>query len=273
MSVLLLCPANLEAYLRDLPVAAAVLPRLQMLLLGDETNLDEVVDLVRFDPSLATRVMHAAGSAYYGRACDVSSLGEAIALLGLREAYRVTAAFAMSRFLNTSLRIYGMGPAEYWRRSLACALVMEQQAPARGLDECVAYTAGLLHAVGMVLIDRHLRTVGDPGMLLRESPNTPLIRQEQRLIGMNHAQVAGLVLRKWNFGVGVVAPIEFQYEPARAPLPQAGMTTLLAEVRLRALEIVRNLPPPGSSRIVGIDAGVEPGSLGARILALEAWLR
>ena len=133
--------------------------------------------------------------------------------------------------------------------------------------------AGLLHAIGMVLIDRHLRAVGDPGMLLCESPITPLIRQEQRLIGMNHAQVAGLVLRKWNFGAGVVAPIEFQYEPARAPLPQAAMTTLLAEARERTLEVVRTLPPPGSFRIAGIGAGVEPGSLGARILALEAWLR
>ncbi len=271
--MLLLCPADLEAYLRDLPVAAAVLPRLQMLLLSDETNLDEVVELVRFDPSLATRVMHAAGSAYYGRARDVGSLGEAIALLGMREAYRVTAAFAMSRFLNTPLRIYGMGPAEYWRRSLACALVMEQQAPTRGLDECVAYTAGLLHAIGMVLIDRHLRAVGDPGMLLRELPSTPLVRQEQRLIGMSHAQVAGVVLRKWNFGAEVVAPIEFQYEPARAPLPQASMATLLSEARTLAQEVVRDLPPAGSGRDAAREAGVEPGSLGARILAVEAWLR
>ncbi len=273
MSSLLLCPADLEAYLRDLPVAAAVLPRLQMLLLSDETYVDEVVELVRFDPSLATRVMHAAGSAYYGRARDVSSLGEAIALLGMRESYRVTAAFAMSRFLNTPLRIYGMGPAEYWRRSLACALVMEQQAPSRGEDECVAYTAGLLHALGMVLIDRHLRTVGDPGMLLRELPASPLPRQEQRLIGMSHAQVAGLVLRKWNFGADVVVPIEFQYEPGRAPRPQAAMTTLLVEARSLAQEVVRALPPPGQSRAAALEAGFEPGSLGARILALEAWLR
>ncbi len=273
MASLLLCPADLEVYLRDLPVAAAVLPRLQMLLLSDETYIAEVVELVRFDPSLATRVMHAAGSAYYGRARDVTSLDEAIALLGLREAYRVTAAFAMSRFLNTPLRIYGMGPAEYWRRSLACALVMEHQSESRGLDECVAYTAGLLHAIGMVLIDRHLRAVGDPGMLLRELPASPLTRQEQRLIGMSHAQVAGLVLRKWNFGAEVVAPIEFQYEPARAPLPHAAMTTLLAESRALTQEVVRQLPPAGTSAAAASEAGVEPGSLGARILALEAWLR
>ncbi len=273
MSTLYLCPADLEAYLRDLPVAAAVLPRLQMLLLSDSSSIDEVVELVRFDPSLATRVMQAAGSAYYGRARDLSSLEEAIALLGLRESYRVTAAFAMSRFLNTPLRIYGMGPAEYWRRSLACALVMELLAPARGLDECVAYTAGLLHAIGMVLVDRHLRTVGDPGMLLRELPASPLMRQEQRLLGMNNAQVAGFVLRKWNFGSEVVVPIEYQNEPGRAPAAQAPMANLLAEARAVAQEVVSTLPAPGTASRLAFEAGAEPGSLGARILAVESWLR
>ena len=273
MSPLLLCPANLEAYLHDLPVAAAVLPRLQLLLLSDDTDVSEVVELVRFDPSLATRVMHAAGSAYYGRACDITSLEDAISLLGLRESYRVTAAFAMSRFLNTTLRVYGLGPAEYWRRSLACALIMEQQAPAHGLDECVAYTAGLLHALGMILVDRHLRTVGDPGMLLREMPASPLPRQETRLIGMNHAQVAAFVLRKWNFGAEIVVPIEYQFEPARAPGSPA-MPTLLSEARLLAQEVVRSMPLPGQSRVAepGV-ADCDISGYAAKITALERWLR
>lgn len=272
MSLPLLRPADLEAYLHDLPVAAAVLPRLQQLLLSDEAGVDEIVALIGFDPSLATRVMYAAASAYYGRASEVNSLDEAVALLGMREAYRVTAAFAMSRFLNTPLRIYGMGPTEYWRRSLACAFAMEFQAPSRGLDECVAYTAGLLHSIGMVLIDRHLRKEGDPGTLLRELPASPIARQEQRLIGMNHAQVAGLILRKWGFGPDVVVPIEFQFEPARAPAAQAALAALLAQSRVAALDLVRNLPPPGHASSLPEAGDAEPASIGARILALEHWL-
>ena len=274
MSLPLLRPADLDAYLLDLPVAAAVLPRLQLLLLSDDTDVAEIVEMIRFDPALATRVMHAAASAYYGRPRDLNSLEEAVALLGLREAYRVTAAFAMSRFLNMPLRIYGLGPAEYWRRSLACAFLMEQQAPAHGLDECVAYTAGLLHSLGMVLIDRHLRTVGDPGMLLRESPASPVTRQEQRLIGMNHAQVAGLVLRRWNFGPDVVAPIEFQFEPARAPVLQAAMTALLAQTRQAAAEVTRGLLPVGHTPPAAEDPSADgANAIGARILAVERWLR
>ena len=58
-----------------------------------------------------------------------------------------------------------------------------------------------------------------------------------------------------------------------APLPQASMATLLSEARTLAQEVVRDLPSAGSGRDAMNDAGLEPGSLGARILALEAWLR
>lgn len=271
MSLLLLRPADLDAYLGDLPVATVVLQRLQQLLLGEETDLASVVGLVYCEPALASQVMHAASCAYYGGGRRLDSLEEAVALLGLRETYRVTAAFAMSRFLNTALRIYGLPPAEYWRRSLACALLMEQQAPWRGLDAGVAYTAGLMHAIGMVVVDRHLRAVGDPGLMLRDLPACPVERQEQRLIGVNHAQLAGVVLRRWGFGDEVAVPAEWQNEPARARPPHEVMTALLGEARMEAWELVRTMPPP--DRGAKIALGTDPESVVGRILELERWLR
>jgi len=261
MPNLLLCPADLEAYLRDLPVAAAVLPRLQALLLRDDTYLDEVVELVRFDPALATRVIHAASTAFYGRSREVRSLEDALVRLGMRETYRITAAFALGKFLNTPLRIYGISASDYWRRSIACALVMEDQAPARWLDECAAYTVGLLHALGMVFIDRHLRAVGDHGMLLRELPASPLPRQETRLTGMTHAQITGFVLRKWDFGAEIVEPIEYQFDPGRAPA-HGEMATLLADARVTARDVVAELAT----------APAEPSPIARKIQALENWM-
>ena len=271
MSPHLLCPADLEGHLRDLPVAAAVLPRLQQLLLRDDTAVDEVVELVRFDPALATRVMQAAGSAYYGCGRQIHSLEDAVTLLGLREAYRVTAAFAMSKFLNAPLRVYGLSAADYWRRSVACAFVMEEQAQLSWLDENVAYTVGLLHSVGLLLIDRHLRMVADPGLRLQEQPASPLPRQETRLLGMNHAQVAAFVLRKWNFGPEVVEPIERQFEPPR-PGAQEAMTRLLVESRATVQAMVDSLPAPGRGTATDLTAE-PPGRLATRILALERWAR
>ena len=241
-------PSDLEAYAHEMPVATSVLPRLQALLLSPETSITDIVDIVMLDPGLAASVMQAAGSPIHGRSEPVRSLAEALHRLGAEEVYRVVAAFAMSKFLNRPLRTYGLNPADYWRRSLTCALVMVDLAPASGLDARVAYTVGLLHALGMIFIDRHLRSVGSPGLCFGRLPMSAVPRQELLLTGMNHARAAAFVLRAWNFSEEVVEPIEHQLNPAGAHNHRA-MAALLAEARDVAADLASSLPAPGANAL------------------------
>jgi HD-like signal output (HDOD) protein len=239
----LLCPAHLDNYLREMPVATAVLSRLQGLLLSDDVAIPDVLELVRLDPALAARVMTAAGSVWYGRGGKVHSLDEALARLGCREAYRIVAAFALGKHLNAPLRIYGLPPRDFWRFSLGSALVLDAITAEAGADESIGYTIGLLHLVGMVFIDRHLRTV-DPDCRLTDHPSAPLLRQEARLVGMHHAQVGGLVLEKWNFAPAIVEPVRWQYEPSHCPPEFADAAERVAAARPWVARLVAGPPPP-----------------------------
>ncbi len=240
----LLRPADLEAYAREMPIATAVLPRLQALLQAEETSISDIVDLVMIDPGLAVRVIQTAASPRFGCGLPSGSLSEALLRLGAEEVYRVTASFTLRRFLNRPLRSYCIGPTEYWRRSVACALAMVDLAPASGLDERQAYTVGLLHSMGMIFIDRHLRCVGAPH--LRFGPMAPdlLPKAEVMLTGMNHARAAAFVLRAWGFAEEIVEPIEHQLRPGGA-LRYRAMASLLAEARTVAMELAGKLPPVG----------------------------
>ncbi len=239
-----LSPALLTSYLGEMPVAPAVLPRLQSLLLSDSFETGEVLELVRIDPGLAARLIHAAGSAACARGEPVRSLDEALFRLGSHEAYRLTATVAMSQFLNTPLQVYGVDPRTFWRQSVACALAMVDLAPAAKLDDRVAYTIGLLHAMGMVFIDHHLRVTSGP--LTQVHNNRSLDQQETELTGMSQAEVAAFILRSWNVSEEVVEPIEFQFNPGRAPHHRA-MALLLGEARSLATDIIAALPEPGAS--------------------------
>lgn len=261
-----LSPALLTAYLAEMPVAPAVLPRLQSLLLSDSFETAEVLELVRVDPALAARLIHAAGSAACARGEPVRSLDEALFRLGAHEAYRLTATVAMSQFLNTPLQVYGVDPRQFWRQSVACALAMVDLAPAANLDDRVAYTAGLLHALGMVFIDHHLRVTSGP--LTQVQQPCPLDQQELALTGMSQAEVAAFILRSWNVAEEVVEPIEHQFNPGRAPRHRA-MALLLGEARTLAGEIVgilaRGAEAPRHSGNPWIDEIV------AHIRQIETW--
>lgn len=248
----LLRPSDLEAYAHEMPIAAMVLPRLQAMLFSADTSIRDIVDLVMIDPSLAARVIQAASSPVYGSGQPVDSLAEALTRLGSDEVYRITAAFALSKFLNRPLRSYNLGPNEYWRRSIACALAMVDLAPASGLDERLAYTVGLLHALGMIFIDRHLRNVGAPDLRFGPIPTTSLPKAEVMLTGMHHGRAAAFVLRTWYFSEAIVEPIEHQFNPSGA-LRHREMCSLLAEARTVATELAAKLPPPGQDLAIPLE--------------------
>ena len=263
-----LSPALLTSYLGEMPVAPAVLPRLQSLLLSDSFETNEVLELVRIDPGLAARLIHAAGSAACARGEPVRSLDEALFRLGSHEAYRLTATVAMSQFLNTPLQVYGVDPRTFWRQSVACALAMVDLAPSAQLDDRVAYTIGLLHAMGMVFIDHHLRVASGPLTQVHGHPS--LDRQETELTGMSQAEVAAFILRSWNVSEEVVEPIEHQFNPGRAPHHRA-MSLLLGEARALAADIVAGLPAPGTTTAYTPSGNLWLDDIAASIRAIETW--
>jgi HD-like signal output (HDOD) protein len=240
----LLRPADLEAYAREMPLATTVLPRLQSLLHAETASIGDIVDLVMLDPGLALRLIQATAGPRHGHRLPAVDLASALLQLGAEEIYRVTATYTLGRLLNRSLRCYGISPTEFWRRSVACALAMADLAPAGGLDTRTAYTVGLLHAVGMIFIDRHLRCVGAPQLRFGPLPPERLPRAEVMLTGMHHARAAAFVLRAWGFGEEIAEPVEHQLRPGGS-LRHRAMTSLLAEACALALELVPQLPPPG----------------------------
>ncbi len=262
-----LSPALLTSYLGEMPIAPAVLPRLQSLLISDSFESGEVLELVRIDPALAARLIHAASCAACARGESVRSLDEARFRLGAHEAYRLTATLAMSQFLNTPLQVYGLDPRTFWRQSVACALAMVDLAPAAQLDDRVAYTVGLLHSIGMVFIDHHLRVTNGP--LTQVHSNRTLAQQEIELTGLSQAEVAAFILRSWNVSEEVVEPIEFQFNPGRAPHHRA-MAMLLGEANELANEITASLPDTASApRTPTGNPWID--EIAARIREIETW--
>ena len=239
----LLRPADLEAYAREMPLANTVLPRLQSLLHAETAGVGDIVDLVLLDPGLALRLIQATAGPHRRQRLPAADLASALLQLGAEEIYCVTATYALSRLLNRSLRCYSLGPSDLWRRSVACALAMADLAPAGGLDTRTAYTVGLLHAVGMVFIDRHFRCIGAPQLRFGPMPCERLSKAEMMLTGMHHARAGAFVLRAWGFGEEIAEPVEHQLRPGGS-LRHRAMTSLLAEARAVALELVPQLPAP-----------------------------
>ncbi len=186
----------------------------------------EIVALVRLDPAIAARVLQMGNSAFFSNGTRCFTVEEAVNRVGYTQVYDMVSYAVASQVLVRPLEVYGLEADDLWKLSVACALAAEILAVRTGQDRDVAYTVGLLHSIGMVVIDewalRQQRHLVFPSMgFPRET-----IEAERALLGFTQADAGSALLQHWGFPRLMCEPVRWQYAP-RASAAQARMACLL----------------------------------------------
>jgi len=198
------------------PSAPRVLPLLKRQLVDINVDIQQIIDLVRLDPGISARVLHAANSMVFSRGVRCHPVAVAVNRIGFNPIFEIVTNGVAEQVLVQSLVSYSMEADEFWRRSVVCGMASERLASMRNEDANVAYTIGLLLGVGMVAVDqwlqRHMPTLGFFG---RGFPND-FSEGERVLMGFTSAEVGAAVLRGWEFPPEMSEPIRWQHAPQGA---------------------------------------------------------
>jgi HD-like signal output (HDOD) protein len=173
---------------RTLPAAPQVLAALGELLEDVNADLSEVASLLKRDAALTARVVRMGNSAVFGSG-RVGSLDEAVNRVGFAEIYRIVGAAATASLADRALAFYGV-EAETLRESLLFhAVASEALAQSAGLDVRTAYTAGLLRALGMMVLDRVARERLTAAEAFDPARHTGYVMWEGIAFGLSNAEV------------------------------------------------------------------------------------
>jgi len=181
------------------------------------TSAKELETVIRQDPALAASILRQANSAYYGYARRISSIQEAIVMLGFQVIEGLSISAAVAPLLKTQLVGYEIEQEGLWKHSLLTAMAAKRLCQYRKLPYGdVAFTAGLLHDIGKLIISIYVQEVGD--YLLKEVTEAKLsyVELEEKVIGFDHARVGGFLARTWNLPDDLVAPISFHQSLSNA---------------------------------------------------------
>lgn len=200
-----------------LPPAPAVLPNLLNLLRDANSDPSEIIRLISLDPSLTAQVLRLSNSVFYAMSSPSDDLTDALNRIGFREIYKLVAMVCGQQLFNQSINSLFMGKGEMWEYSLATGFVMEQMAADLGVDATLAYTTGLLHSIGKLVITSHKTMDYADVFRIVEARSISISQAERELWGVTSSEVGAALLRKWKFRDEIVNPIEYQSSPAQAP--------------------------------------------------------
>ena len=201
---------------KHLPPAPRVLPQLLVLLGKPDSDTGKIVELIMYDQSLTASLLQVCNSAYFASAMPVSDLEEAVNRLGFQQVFRIVASISGSRSLATKQKGYGMDEGELWRHSVTTAVAAQLIAEETGVEANVAFTAGLLHDIGKIILSSGLENIYAKLLEEVDTNQLSLLETEKKLLGVQHAEIGGRLLARWKFPAHLVAAVWFHHNPKGA---------------------------------------------------------
>lgn len=186
--------------------------------LGDEkSNANLLGELLGLDQALAANVLQAANSAYLGYGPSCTNLSDAVMRLGFSRIRTIVLGVAASGSLIGNLPGYRLGSGELWNHSVATAVAAQWFARAIAYPNPEdAYVAGLLHDMGKLMLDQFALADYDRLFDLVQNYGLTFYQVEQKLFGVDHAYVGGLMAVKWNFPPVLIDAIQYHHAPGQS---------------------------------------------------------
>jgi len=194
----------------------------------DNTGTEDLLAAVESDPALAARVLRRVNSSYYALRNKVADLKSAISMLGFREMRNLALTAYVSRLFQDdgSRGLYSR--SALWNHLVAVGTTARMIAKTCGnaMSE-EAYLAGLLHDMGLILLDQHLHRAFCK-VLDRVDESMATTDVEQDELTFDHAEVGAFVAEQWQLSEKIVATVRFHHQPQQADPQYRGLVGSVA---------------------------------------------
>ena len=181
---------------RALPAIPRVMQELIASFQDEGVAVKHLADLISTDQVITANLLRMANSAYFEVPCTIATVTDAVTRLGLTNVRTLVISLGLTGSFQA---IPGIDCARFWCYSLHTAVVARHLGKQIGIEPELAFTVGLMHAVGelvmQVAMPVAMRAMNHVVALL--DPNR--LDVEQTTFGYTHAEVGAELARRWNF--------------------------------------------------------------------------
>ncbi len=178
-------------------------------------GIDDLVPIVKLDPSLSAQVMSWAASPYYAAPGGIDSIHDAIVrVLGYDLVVNLALGVAMGRTLKLPTDT-PRGNTPYWLQAIFCATLAEtlakQMPPEERPKPGLVYLTGLLHNFGYLVLSHvfppHFSLLS---RYIEANPHLHHEHIEKQILNVTREQIGSWLTETWNLPREVSTGIRFQ---------------------------------------------------------------
>lgn len=204
---------------RNLPTPSPVLLKIENVLKQPESTAAEITEAIRLDPAITSKVLRLVNSAYIGVPRTITSLQNAVVLLGSKRVHSIVfASELLNSIAGKTTKIFKLD--KYWLHSVTVALIGEtlalQVKRNTGIDENEVFTAALLHDIGKLVLSQLMPDTIEEAYKKSVEDRIPYWEAENR--ELDHLNAGKFLGEHWSFPPLISESIFKHHEPQNSEL-------------------------------------------------------
>jgi HD-like signal output (HDOD) protein len=215
--------------IKNLPTVPGIVAKISRMVENPETSAAEVGRLISQDQVLSAKVLRMANSAFFGMSRKISSISQALVILGFDVVKGLVLTSSVFDMIQKSM-------AGLWEHSIGCAAASGAVAAILGRDDAEEIlVAGLLHDLGKVVLALNLPE--EMRLVQKKVASGPILfyEAENEVLDFDHCDLGQWLAEHWNLPESLAEPMRLHHRPEKAVLkPECVAIVHLADIVIRA---------------------------------------
>jgi HD-like signal output (HDOD) protein len=217
----------------NLPTLPVIVQQVQKLIENPNSNMSQIALIITRDQSIAARVVRLVNSAFYGLGNKISSIQQAIMLLGLNTVKNLVIGVSVVKTFEGGNKATLFDREKFWLHSFACATGARLIAKKLNRDEPEDFfMAGLLHDIGILVLDQFFHDEFISVVQQTVRTKMELTEVENSLLGITHCEIGEFMAAKWRIPEYLVLAIRHHHKPALVELETENLRFIAAAVHI-----------------------------------------
>ena len=199
----------------SLPCLPSIYSELTAEMNSEDASVHKIGNLIAKDPALTAKLLKLANSSLFGRPQRIADPVKAAGMLGLDMVRAIVlTASILEDFKDLKSRHFSV--EHLWEHAVVTASLCKAITQGQNFDNAspdVAFSAGLLHDIGKLLIAAHLPDSLAAIVQYMDRHQATITTAESHVLGTNHAAIGAYLLGLWGLPAPIVAVVAFHHAP------------------------------------------------------------
>ncbi len=222
---------RINDYISHMPSLSTTSTKVLEICNSPNTSANDLNRVISLDPVLAAQVLKLVNSAYYSLANKVTSLTKAIILMGLNTVKNLALSMVVMDGLGGEGPSQAFSVDDFWTHSICVGVTAKSLAALKGIPVTRReeyFVAGLLHDLGKIPINTRFPDDFYKALELSKVEHLPLHQVENRIFGIDHCLVGGMIADKWQLSGTINEVLCHHHDPNEANEEYSHMVAIVA---------------------------------------------